>query len=84
MRVAIDKQQNIPKELLREQADELDPNMVSAILQADESDEAGIHDNASEFPNLQFHLSKRQRPTRKTIDGCSRKPVQKECLDRWW
>lgn len=67
MRVAIDKQQEYAKELLRELSDELDPNMVSAILQADESDEAGIHEQRQRVSQLRNSLSKRQDPRAKQL-----------------
>ena len=67
MRVCHRQTARICKELLRELSDELDPNMVSAILQADESDGRASMSNASEFPNSAIHYQKRQDPRAKQL-----------------
>jgi len=56
MRIAIDKQTEYAKELLSALRDRLDDELVDAILNADQSDEAGIHEQRARIETLKKHL----------------------------
>jgi len=58
MRIAIDKQREHARELLTELREQLDGELVEAILQADESDEAGIYDQRQRIDTLRKQLAK--------------------------
>ncbi|WOJ94764.1 pyruvate:ferredoxin (flavodoxin) oxidoreductase [Congregibacter variabilis] len=57
IRVAIDQQVTHARELLQALADRLDPALVSAILSADESDEAGIYEQRQRVQALRKALA---------------------------
>jgi pyruvate-ferredoxin/flavodoxin oxidoreductase len=57
MRIAIDKQREHARELLNALRDQLEGELVEAILQADESDEAGIYDQRQRIDKLRKQLA---------------------------
>ncbi|TGD75351.1 pyruvate:ferredoxin (flavodoxin) oxidoreductase [Mangrovimicrobium sediminis] len=56
MRLAVDKQREMARELLQDLRDALDPALVDALLAADESDEAGIHAQRERVTQLDEQL----------------------------
>ncbi len=56
IRVAIDKQEEYARELLAGLTDQLEPELVDAILNADQSDEAGIHAQRERVEELRAQL----------------------------
>ncbi|RLA48617.1 MAG: pyruvate:ferredoxin (flavodoxin) oxidoreductase, partial [Gammaproteobacteria bacterium] len=57
MRLAVDKQREMARELLGKLSAELDTVLVEAILDADESDEAGIYDQRQRVKQLDTALA---------------------------
>lgn len=62
MRVALDKQREQARELLTSLKAQLDAKLVEAILSADESDEAGIHDQRQRITQLRQQLAQLNTP----------------------
>ncbi|MDR9436694.1 MAG: pyruvate:ferredoxin (flavodoxin) oxidoreductase [Thiohalophilus sp.] len=58
MRIAVDKQREQARELIQALRDQLDDDLVEAILNADESNEAGIHDQRQRVEQLRQQLEK--------------------------
>ena len=56
MRLAIDKQEEHARELLHELREQLDADLVDGIINADQSDEAGIHDQRDRVAKLREQL----------------------------
>ncbi len=56
MRIAIDQQTQHAKELLNQLADKLDKNLVTNILNADQSNEEGIYEQRQRITQLQKQL----------------------------
>jgi pyruvate-ferredoxin/flavodoxin oxidoreductase len=67
MRIAIDKQTEQARELLSQLRTRLDGSLVDAILNADESDEVGIHDQRQRVTQLRTALAGIGDPTAKTL-----------------
>ena len=57
MRLAVDKQREMARELLEELSGQLDQQLVQAILEADETDEAGIHEQRERVKLLDAALA---------------------------
>ena len=62
MRVAIDKKAEYASELLLSLRDQLDGELVDAILHADQSDEAGIHEQRQRIDELKRRLQTLNAP----------------------
>ncbi|MDD1631998.1 MAG: pyruvate:ferredoxin (flavodoxin) oxidoreductase, partial [Methylococcaceae bacterium] len=56
MRIALDKQNEYARELLASLREQLGSELVDAILNADQSDEAGIYDQRERVATLKQHL----------------------------
>jgi len=67
MRIAIDKQQEQARELLDELRNQLDGELVEAILNADESNEAGIVEQRQRIEQLRGQLHKLQDSRAQTL-----------------
>ena len=63
IRLAFDKQEEHARELLLELREHLDTNLVDAIINADQSDEAGIHDQRERVAQLRKALQQINSPT---------------------
>jgi pyruvate-ferredoxin/flavodoxin oxidoreductase len=79
MRVALDKQHEQACELLTSLQPQLDAKLVDDILNADESNEAGIHDQRRRISLLQQQLARLNTPQANSLkqlaDNLSRKSV---------
>ncbi len=62
MRLAVDKQTDQARELLAGMESELGTELVSALLQADQSDEAGIYEQRQRVEQLKGKLQSSERP----------------------
>jgi len=67
MRVALDKQTEFAGELLVSLRGPLDTELVDAILQADQSDEAGIYEQRQRVVELKQRLQTLQEPAAQTL-----------------
>ncbi|MFU8847756.1 MAG: pyruvate:ferredoxin (flavodoxin) oxidoreductase [Opitutales bacterium] len=67
MRVAVDQQVAIAKGMLAKLADQLDPALVEALLQADQSDEAGIAAQRERVVQLKAALAQVDNPASKRL-----------------
>ncbi len=87
MRIAIDKQREHARELLQELRDQLDGKLIDAILNADESDEAGIYDQRQRIEELRKQLSRLKDSRAATLlqlsENLSRKSVWIVGGDGW-
>ena len=87
MRVTIDKQTEYARELLTGLASELDAGLVDAILQADQSDEAGIHEQRERVKQLHAALTRIDTPAavelRQLAENLCRKSVWIVGGDGW-
>jgi pyruvate-ferredoxin/flavodoxin oxidoreductase len=71
MRVAVDKQRQHAMELLDAMRGQLDAELVDAILNADESDEAGIHEQRERVKTLRESLATIDGPEARTLTELS-------------
>jgi pyruvate-ferredoxin/flavodoxin oxidoreductase len=62
IRLAIDKQEEHARELLLELREQLDANLVDALINADQSDETAIHDQRERVAQLREALKKLASP----------------------
>ncbi|TDY03662.1 pyruvate:ferredoxin (flavodoxin) oxidoreductase [Thiohalophilus thiocyanatoxydans] len=62
MRLAADKQREQARELLEALREQLDGTLIDALLNADESDEAGIHDQRQRIEQLRHQLTGLEDP----------------------
>ena len=76
-RVAIDQQKLFAEELLKKLAPELSDHFVSAIIYADQSDEAGIHDQRERVVVLKKKLTVSESPEAKLLLGLADQLVKK-------
>jgi len=67
MRVAVDKQAEQARELLQSLREQLDSELVDAILEADESNEAGIYEQQARVATLQQSLESIDTPAAATL-----------------
>jgi pyruvate-ferredoxin/flavodoxin oxidoreductase len=67
IRVAIDQQRAQARELLEVLREDLDGELVEAILQADEHDEAGIHEQRQRVARLREALQGRDEPRARSL-----------------
>jgi len=67
MRVAVDKQAEHAAELLESLRETLGGELVDAILQADQSDEAGIYDQRQRVAELKQHLPSLKQPAAQAL-----------------
>ena len=67
IRLGIDKQEEHARELLLELRDQLDAQLVDAIINADQSDEAGIHDQRERVAQLRKALQKLTSPAAESL-----------------
>lgn len=67
IRIAIDKQREFAMELLAQLRDQLDGSLVDAVLQADESDEAGIYEQRQRVAALEGSLRAIASPQAKRL-----------------
>ncbi len=67
IRVAIDQQRAQARELLEVLREDLDGELVEAILQADEHDEAGIHEQRQRVARLHETLQGRDEPRARSL-----------------
>ena len=84
MRVAIDKQNEYARELVASLRDQLGGELVDAILNADQSNEAGIYEQRERVATLKQKLQSLTRSVRRNITPVSGQLVQKKCLDYRW
>ena len=87
MRLAVDKQREMARELLAELAPQLDSGLVQAILEADERDEAGIYEQRERVKQLDMALagidSTQARNLRSLSENLCRKSVWIVGGDGW-
>jgi pyruvate-ferredoxin/flavodoxin oxidoreductase len=76
-RVSIDQQKHFAEELLQKLAPELSDHFVSAIIYADQSDEAGIHDQRERVLVLKKRLAEIESPEAKLLLTLADKLVKK-------
>jgi len=76
-RVSIDQQKHFAEELLQKLAPELSDHFVSAIIYADQSDEAGIHDQRERVLVLKKRLAEIESPDAKLLLTLADKLVKK-------
>ena len=76
-RVSLDQQKHFAEELLQKLAPELSDHFVSAILYADQSDEAGIHDQRERIVVLKKKLAVSESPEAKLLLGLADQLVKK-------
>jgi pyruvate-ferredoxin/flavodoxin oxidoreductase len=69
MRLAIDKQAEQAREYLELLTDDIGSELVSAILNADESDEAGIFEQRERVNQLRAQLAQCDRPEARTLES---------------
>ncbi|HKJ71754.1 MAG TPA: 2-oxoacid:acceptor oxidoreductase family protein, partial [Gammaproteobacteria bacterium] len=67
MRVAVDKQTEYARELLRSLADPVGGELAEAILQADQSTEAGLYDQRQRVAELRERLAGLARPEARAL-----------------
>ena len=67
MRLAVDMQKEIARQLLQELTPQLDSELVEAILNADESDECGIHEQRERVAQLDIALAALDLPAAKRL-----------------
>ena len=67
IRLGIDKQEEHARELLLELQEQLDSELVNAIMNADQSDEAGIHDQRERVAQLRKALQKLTLPAAEAL-----------------
>ena len=69
MRVALDQQRQQARSLLQQLAGQLEPTLVNGILQAEEHDEAGIHEQRERVARLREALANLDNPqARRLLD----------------
>ncbi len=76
-RVSLDKQRDFAGELLKKLAPQLGDDLVTAILNANQSDEAGIYDQRERVAALKGKLAKLDSPEAKLLSGLADKLVKK-------
>jgi pyruvate-ferredoxin/flavodoxin oxidoreductase len=76
-RVSLDKQRDFAGELLKKLAPQLGDDLVTAILNANQSDEAGIYDQRERVVALKGKLAKLDSPEAKLLSGLADKLVKK-------
>jgi pyruvate-ferredoxin/flavodoxin oxidoreductase len=76
-RVSIDKQKEFAEELVRKLAPQLGDEFVTAILLADQSDEAGIYDQRDRIVALKQKLAGLDSPEAKSLLGVADQLVKK-------
>jgi pyruvate-ferredoxin/flavodoxin oxidoreductase len=67
IRLGIDKQEEHARELLLELRDQLDSELVDAIINADQTDEAGIHEQRERVAQLRHALQKLASPATESL-----------------
>jgi len=67
IRLGIDKQEEHARELLLELQEQLDSELVKAIINADQSDETGIHDQRERVAQLRKALQKLTSPPAESL-----------------
>jgi pyruvate-ferredoxin/flavodoxin oxidoreductase len=77
MRVSIDKQTEFARELLAELRDEIGAELAGAILGADQSDEAGIHDQRERVVKLRERLAGIDSPRARALEGVAENLLKK-------
>ncbi len=77
MRVAIDKQAEHARELLRELAGEIGEPLVAAVLEAEQHDEAGIFEQRERVGQLKTRLAAIDRLAARTLEGIADYLVKK-------
>jgi pyruvate-ferredoxin/flavodoxin oxidoreductase len=77
MRVAIDKQTEFAQALLSQLQAALDPELVAALLQADQSSEAGIHEQRLRVTQLREQLKPLTAPAARTLEQLAENLVRK-------
>ena len=87
MRIAIDKQTEYAKEMLLKVKPPLDAELVDSLLEADQSDEAGIHEQRQRVAQLKKQLEMRSDPISSSLsqlaDNLCRKSVWLIGGDGW-
>jgi pyruvate-ferredoxin/flavodoxin oxidoreductase len=69
MRLAVDKQSTQARELCRELASEIGESLVSGLIEADQSSEAGIHEQRERVAALKAKLAGIDRVEARTLEG---------------
>jgi len=69
IRTAIDKQNEQCRELLSDLSGNIEPALVNALLTADESTEAGIHEQRQRIKQLRQSLSELSQPEARTLES---------------
>jgi pyruvate-ferredoxin/flavodoxin oxidoreductase len=77
MRVSIDKQTEFARELLAELRDGIGAELADAILNADQSDEAGIHDQRQRVASLRERLAGLDSQRARALEGVAENLVKK-------
>ncbi|MEY6432942.1 pyruvate:ferredoxin (flavodoxin) oxidoreductase [Thioalkalicoccus limnaeus] len=69
LRLAIDKQAQQSRELVLELADKIGGDLAEALVNADQSDEAGIHQQRERVAALKSQLARIQDPRARVLEG---------------
>ncbi|MBL8166288.1 MAG: pyruvate:ferredoxin (flavodoxin) oxidoreductase [Anaerolineae bacterium] len=77
MRVSLDKQVEFASEMLRKLAGEIGDELVGAILNADQHDEAGIHDQRERVKELKARLENSRAPEARQLMALADQLVRK-------
>ncbi|WP_151704607.1 pyruvate:ferredoxin (flavodoxin) oxidoreductase [Nitrincola alkalilacustris] len=77
MRLAVDHQARYAQQLLQQLRPELNSSLVDALLQADQSDEAGIHEQRQRVSELRQQLSQSLSPLARELETLADQLVRK-------
>ncbi|MDZ7661343.1 pyruvate:ferredoxin (flavodoxin) oxidoreductase [Thiohalophilus sp.] len=77
MRIAVDKQREQARELIQALRDQLDNELVEAILNADQSSESGIHDQRQRVAQLREQLAKLKDARAQTLQELAENLIRK-------
>ncbi|MDZ7660761.1 pyruvate:ferredoxin (flavodoxin) oxidoreductase [Thiohalophilus sp.] len=77
MRIAVDKQREQARELIQAVRDQLDNELVEAILNADQSSESGIHDQRQRVAQLREQLAKLKDARAQTLQELAENLIRK-------
>ena len=84
MRLTIDKQTEFARELVKLFADQVGEQLVTELLEADQSTESGINAQRVRVVELKKRLANLDDIKAKHLTQPGRFSCSQECLDRWW
>ena len=77
LRLAVDKQATQARELVQRLADRIGGDLADGLLSADQSDEAGIHEQRERVAALKSRLATLDLPEARTLDGLCEQLVKR-------